>query len=293
MKVLITGITGLIGSATASLLRDRGDEVVGVSRQAKAGVVQWDPARGDLDVVKLEGFDAVVHLAGETIAGRWTRAKKRRILESRTGSTDLISRSIASLRHKPSVLVSGSGIGFYGECGPDEIDETAPKGSGFLADVCESWEEATRPATDAGIRTVHARTGLVLAAGGGALRPLAWATKMFVGGPLGSGTQMWSWISLADEARAIVHLIDSDVCGPVNLTAPSPSTQIDIVRELAEQMGRPARVRAPRLALETVLGEMSTELIFQSCAARPTVLMQSGFRFEHRDLPTAVAAALS
>lgn len=292
VKVIITGITGLIGSAVKSLLVQSGHEVVGVSRSAGPNLIQWDLDERKIDAAAIEGADAIVHLAGETIAGRWTDAKKQRILESRTTSTQLLADTVAGLDSPPSVFVSGSAVGYYGNCGDEVVDESAPVGDAFLSDVCQRWEAAADPAREAGVRVVHPRTGIVLDPSGGALKPLILATKLFVGGKLGSGRQMWSWISLEDEARAIVHLIESELAGPVNLTAPNPASQFEVAKELAGQLGRPSFVPTPKFALELVMGQMAEELIFQSCAAVPRVLLEDGFEFSHPDLASGIASAL-
>ena len=292
MKVVITGITGLIGSAVKDLLEAEGHEVLGVSRRSGEDLVQWDLDARQIDAAALEGADAVVHLAGETIAGRWTDSKKRRIRESRTVSTDLLATTIAGLDSPPKVFVSGSAVGFYGDCGDRVVDESAPVGDGFLAQLCVDWEAAADPARAVGIRVVHPRTGIVLDPGGGAMKPLILATKLFVGGKLGSGRQMWSWISLRDEARAIVHLINSELEGPVNLTSPNAASQYEIAKELASQLGRPSFVPTPRFALELLMGQMAEELIFQSCAASPSVLLGDGFVFGEPDLASGIASAL-
>ena len=292
MKIVITGITGLIGSALADVLRAAGHEVVGVSRRSGDGLVQWDLEERRIDRDALEGVDAIVHLAGETIGGRWTKEKKRRILESRTVSTSLLAETITQLDAPPKVFVSGSAMGFYGDTGTTVVDETAPRGEGFLADVVVAWEEAAAPVADTDVRLVFPRTGLVLDPSGGALKPLLMATKLFVGGPLGNGKQIWSWISLHDEVQALVHLIEHELEGPVNLTAPNPVTQREMAKELAKLLGRPSFMPAPKFAVTSILGEMGEELIFTSSDVRPAALQASGFEFAHEHVRDGLAAAI-
>lgn len=291
MKVVITGITGLIGSALAARLRADGHEVVGVSRSAGPDTIQWDLGARQVDAGALDGCDAIVHLAGETIDGRWSEAKKQRILESRTVSTEMLAQTITSLDSPPAVFVSGSAIGYYGDTGTDVVDETTGPGDSFLADVTVAWEEAATPAATAA-RVVHPRTGIVLHPDGGALKPLLLATKLFVGGPLGSGQQIWSWITLHDEVEALVHLIESDLAGPVNLTAPNPVTQRAMAKELASILGRPSFMPAPKFAVTTVLGEMADALIFTSADVRPSALEASGFSFAHPTIDVGLRAVL-
>jgi uncharacterized protein len=292
MKVVITGITGLIGSALAKRLSDAGHEVVGVSRRPGPNTIVWDLEARTIDTAALEGADAIVHLAGETISGRWTADKKRRIMDSRVVSTELLASTIATLEHKPKVFVSGSAIGLYGHTGSDVVDETSPAGSGFLSEVTVAWEAAAAPIAAAGVRLVYPRTGIVLDPSGGALKPLLLATKMFVGGPLGDGKQMWAWITLHDEVEALVHLINSDLEGPVNLTAPNPVSQRVMAKQLAKILGRPSFMPAPKFAVTAVLGEMADALIFTSADVRPTKLLGSGFGFAHSTIDEGLCAAL-
>jgi uncharacterized protein (TIGR01777 family) len=293
VKVLITGITGMIGSALGARLRAAGHEVVGVSRTPAPGTITWDLDAGSIEAGALDSVDAVVHLAGEPIDGRWTAKKRRRIVDSRIRSTALLADALAAADAPPKVFVSGSAIGFYGDRPGETVDETSPRGNGFLADLCVSWEAAAVPASRAGIRVVHPRTGIVLDASGGALKPVLLATKFFVGGPLGSGDQMWSWITLDDEVSALMHLLHADVEGHVNLTAPCAVSQRQFAQELGRQLGRPARMPAPRFALRALLGEMADGLIFASCDAKPNVLAASGFRFAQPALRDGLASVLA
>jgi len=293
MKVAISGITGLIGKALGDRLVARGDEVVGISRQNGHNLIRWDVDAGEIDVDQLAGVEAVVHLAGEPIDGRWTKAKKARILDSRTKSTALLATALCELDVSPNVFVSGSAIGYYGDTGSVVVDESSPAGSTFMADVAQAWERAAQPAVESGMRVVYPRTGIVLDRSGGALKPLLLATRLMIGGPLGDGSQIWSWISLHDEVAALVHLLDTDIEGPVNLTAPHPVTQRVMAKELGAVLGRPSVMRTPKLALKLALGELAEALIFTSADVRPKRLVESGFSFEHRSIDLGLRAALS
>jgi len=292
VKVIITGRSGLIGSALSRRLAGQGHEVTGMSRHPGPGELGWDPASGSIDAGGFEGADAVVHLAGESIDGRWTPDKKRRIRESRVVGTTLVAETIAGLDPPPGVLVSGSAINIYGDRGREVVTESTPPGSSFLAGVCVEWEGAARPAAEAGVRVVHPRTGLVLAPDGGALARMLPVFKLFAGGRLGSGEQMWSWISLADEVAALEYLLDHDIEGPVNLTAPNPVSNRQFATTLGEVLGRPAILPAPAPALRLVLGEMAEELVLTSMDIRPEVLTRSGFTFTHPELGPALRAVL-
>ncbi|RMH77154.1 MAG: TIGR01777 family protein [Actinomyces sp.] len=301
-RVAVTGATGLIGRALVESLTAEGHAVTRILRRPPdpgadpdgTDHVLWDPATGHIDAAGLEGVDAVVHLAGEPIAShRWTDEQKARIRDSRVAGTRLLARTLARLDQPPRVLVSGSAIGVYGDRGDDPIDETAPPGDDFLAQVCVEWEGATEEAADAGIRVAHARTGIVLSGRGGALARMLPLFRLGLGGRLGSGRQWWSWISLTDEVAALRWLVDHDVAGPVNLTAPRPVTNAEFTRTLARVLRRPALVPAPRFALGLVLGrELADALLFTSARVLPVRLAESGFSFAHDDLATALAAEL-
>ncbi|MCY3948692.1 MAG: TIGR01777 family oxidoreductase [Acidimicrobiaceae bacterium] len=304
MRVAITGIRGLIGGALAASLRADGHEIVGISRRSDpvgaAGAddatteraVAWDVAAGTIDASALEGLDAIVHLAGESIGGRWTAARKAAIMSSRVDSTRLLARVIGELDAKPSVFVCGSAIGFYGDRGEEELTEWSLPGDGFLADVCMRWERAAVPIPDAGVRLVRIRTGLVVGPGAEAIERMAKITRLGAGGPLGSGRQWWSWISLEDEVRAVRHLIDSDASGAFNLTVPNPVRQRDFQRALSAALGRPSFMPAPRFAIRAALGEMGQALLLDSTRVMPDALTDDGFAFSHPDLPGALADAI-
>lgn len=291
MKIVITGGSGLIGSALTELLVGRGHDVRTVSRSADRGDIVWDLDNGSIDAEGLEESDAIVHLAGESIAGRWTAKKKQRILSSRVRSTALLADAVAHLDAPPTVFVSGSAIGYYGDTGGEPVDESGPAGDDFLADVTRQWERAAAPIANSS-RLCFARTGIVLSPSGGALGPLVLATKFFVGGPLGSGRQIWSWISLQDEVRALAHMIDTEIEGPVNLTAPNPVSQREVVTALGKVLRRPTFMPAPKFAVTTVLGEMAEALIFTSANVVPGKLSASGFEFEHSHVREALEAVL-
>ncbi len=295
VRVAITGSNGLIGTALRrSLEHDDHDVVPIVRRPGLPGTVHWDIDRGYIDAAALEGLDAVVHLAGEGIGDkRWTDEQKRKILESRAKGTGLLATALAGLATKPWVLVSGSAVGVYGDRGDEQLTEASPPGSGFLADVVTAWEAAAAPAEAAGIRVVKIRTGIVLDRDGGALAKMASIAKLGVLGKLGSGRQWMSWITLTDEVRAIRFLIDSDISGPVNLTAPAPVTNAVLTKALGRVLHRPTVVPVPRFGPKLLLGrEMATELLLQGQRALPDVLLDAGFEFKHDDIESALRDVL-
>ena len=295
MRVIISGASGLIGSALWGELRSDGHDVVKlVRRPAGAGEVQWDPAGGVLPVDALEGADAVVHLAGAGIGDhRWTTEYKAEILSSRVRSTTLLAETIAACTHRPPVLLSGSAIGIYGPSDGRELDEQSPLGSGFLADVCRQWEAAALPAAAAGTRVAYLRTGIVLTPKGGALKKMLPLFKFFAGGRFGKGTQWQSWISLPDEVGAIKHLLTAEVTGPVNLTAPNPVTNAGFAKLLGQALGRPSVLPVPSFGPKLLLGsELADALLFTGQNVLPTVLTKSGYRFQHSRLDAAFADLL-
>ncbi|MFI0526353.1 MAG: TIGR01777 family oxidoreductase [Ilumatobacteraceae bacterium] len=296
MRVIISGASGLIGSALCSELRSGQHDVVTlVRRPAGAGEIQWDPANGVLPADALEGADAVVHLAGAGIGDhRWTAEYKREILDSRVRSTTLLAETIASCTQRPPVFLSGSAIGIYGASDDRELDEQSPVGSGFLADTCRQWEAAALPAAAAGTRVAYLRTGIVLTPKGGALKKMLPLFKLFAGGRFGNGKQWQSWISLPDEVGAICHLLTSDVEGPVNLTAPNPVTNAGFVKVLGKAMGRPSVLPVPSFGPKLLLGsELAEALLFTGQNVLPKVLQHSGYHFRHPRLDEAFAALLS
>jgi len=297
MKVLVTGATGLIGTALCDALRERDDLAIAITRGRHGpGELSWDPERGELEADRLEGADAIVHLAGESIGNaRWTPETKRRILESRTKGTTLLAKTVASLVDPPRVLVSGSAIGYYGDRGDDVLTEESVPGGGFLSDVAVRWEESVAAADQAGIRTVRVRTAIVLAREGGALARLLLPFKLGLGGRIGSGRQWMSWIALEDEVGAILHAIDhEDVIGAMNATAPNPVTNRDFTETLGHVLNRPTKVPTPLTALKLRYGdELVRELLCSSQRVEPHVLHETGYTFRHPRLADALHAALA
>lgn len=303
MKIAITGASGLIGRALTSSLTAEGHQVIPVVRRpnsATPDAIEWNPAAGTIEASKFEGVDGVVHLAGAGIGDhRWSDSYKREILESRTKGTELLALTLASLAAPPSVLVSGSAIGFYGDTADIAVDETAPAGDDFLAKVCVDWESAAAPAAAAGIRVPFLRTGIVLTADGGALAKMLPLFRFGLGGRMGSGKQWWSWISMADEIGAIRWLLDHDVSGPINATAPSPVTNSQFTKALGEAMHRPTFAPVPSFGPKLLLGaELADALLFTSARVVPRALEASGYSFAHptigaalRDVLTSKAAA--
>jgi uncharacterized protein (TIGR01777 family) len=299
MRIVVSGASGLIGTALRRRLHQEGHDVVQlVRRPPRAGQVRWDPADGDLDPVVLEGADAVVNLGGAGIGDkRWTKARKRLILDSRVDGTALLARTIAALDDPKPVFLSASAIGIYGDRGDERLTEESPPGSpadDFQTEVTIAWEAAARPAWGAGARTALLRTGIVLDGEGGALGRMLLPFKLGIGGRIGSGEQWWSWIGLPDTVRAIAHLLSSDIEGPVNVTAPTPVTNAEFTRSLGAVLHRPTILPVPRLALSTLLGEeLAESLVYTSAKVIPQKLLDDGFVFEEPELRPALEAALT
>lgn len=293
MRVLITGASGFIGTALSAALVARGDEAVPLRRGGNGQGPGWDIDAGRVDDDALVGIDAIVHLAGASILPPWTETKKRRILESRVGGTALISAAAAA--SGTPVLVSASGMDFYGDRGDDILTESEPRGDGFMAGVAAAWEDATAAAVEGGVRVANLRTSLVLDASGGSLPKMMLPFRLFVGGPIGGGRQWWSWITLEDEVRAILHILDdTEVRGPVNLAAPNPVRNEDFMRALGTAMGRPSWFPAPTFLLKTVLGSDAADaLLLESKRVQPAVLQASGFEFSHIDIGRAMERAVT
>jgi uncharacterized protein len=303
MRIAITGATGLIGSALAQNLADDGADVVRLVRRPPAvgsehgaGEVRWDPAAADGGVSpeSLAGLDAVVHLSGAPIAGGWwTAARKRELRASRIASTATLIRAVLAAPRPPPVMLVASAIGWYGDTGDREVDESAPAGRGFLSDLVRDWEAAARPAADAGVRVVNLRSGIVLSRRGGMLKPLLLPFRLGLGAQIGPGTQYLSWISIEDHVRACRFLLaDSQLTGPVNLTAPLAVTNAEFTAALARQLHRPAFLKAPAWLVRGALGELSGELL-SSYRVRPARLEEAGFTFRYPQIGQAIAAALA
>lgn len=296
VTVVVTGATGLIGAVLVERLRLRGHHVRRLVRSASRAVegdVVWDPSRDELPPSALEGANAIVHLAGEPIAHRWTAARKRTIRESRVRSTELLARTAASLVSRPRVFLSGSAVGYYGDRGEEVLGESSAPGADFLAGVAVEWERATARAADAGIRVVLLRSGVVLSARGGALAKLLPIFRLGAGGPLGSGRQWMSWIALDDHLRAIEHaLFTESLRGPANLAAPNPVTNAAFATTLGRVLSRPALVPVPAFALELLYGEMARSTLLSSQRAAPLALTASGFEFAHPTLEGALREEL-
>ncbi len=282
MDVVVAGSHGLIGSALVPALREHGHRVRRLVRRAPTGAdeIGWDPDHGRLEADALVGVDAVVNLAGAGIGDRRLTASYRRtVLSSRTRTTGLLAATLAGMADGPRVLIQGSAVGAYGERGEEVLREDEPYGGTVVAGIVRQWELAARDAQDAGVRVTYLRTGIVLAAHGGALARLLPLIRLGVGGPLGSGRQWWSWITLADEVAAIEHLLGADVSGPVNIVA-EPARNAEVVKALAAAMHRPAVLRVPTWALRAALGEFSQEIV-GSVRAVPDTLVASGFVHEY------------
>jgi uncharacterized protein (TIGR01777 family) len=296
MKIVVSGASGLIGTQLVAKLSSSGHELVRlVRRSPRSGEIQWNPKSGTLDAAALEGADAVIHLSGAGIGDkRWTDGYRKEILESRTATTALLAKTMASLSRKPSVFLSGSAIGIYGARNDEQLTEVSTHGTGFLAEVCEQWEAAAQPAVDAGIRTVYLRTGIVLSPKGGALKKLLPLFKLGVGGKFGNGKQWQSWISIDDEIGAIEHLLTANVSGAVNLTAPNPVTNAEFTKVLASVLKRLAIVPVPTFAPKILLGgELADALLFTGQRVIPAALNASGYTFKHTTLESALRSLLS
>lgn len=288
-RIAVAGSSGLIGGALCHSLRERGDDVVRLVRRPveHPSEVQWDPSTKHLDPKVLADVDAVVNVAGASLgARRWSPAFKNELIRSRTDGTTALATAIAATG-RPIHLVNGSAVGYYGDRGDEVLTEESTAGSGFLVDLVHAWEGATEPARAAGAPVARLRTGIVLAPDGDAIKTLLRLTRLGLGGPLGNGRHYWSWITLADHVRAVQHVLDTTLEGPVNLTGPEPSRQRDIVAEMGRQLHRPTFLPAPAFALRAVVGEMADDIV-ASQRAVPERLQETGFRFTHDTLTRAV-----
>lgn len=293
MNILVSGSSGLIGSALVDFLASVRHEVtrlVRSKRKQNLKEIRWDPAAGNIDLAGLEGVNAVVHLAGESIAGgRWTKGRKARVLNSRVKGTRLLCESLASLAPPPAVLASASAVGYYGDRGEEILDEESLAGSGFLAAVCHEWEDATQPAARAGIRVVHLRLGMVLSGSGGALATMLTPFRLGLGGRLGRGRQYVSWIALDDVVHAIYHCLTYEsLHGPVNLVSPNPVTNREFTTRLGAVLKKPTLIPAPAAVLRLMLGQMADELLLASTRVQPTRLSATGYRFRYPELDGAL-----
>jgi len=296
MRILLTGSSGLIGRALMPLLTAGGHEVIHLIRSrapTATGQISWNPSGGIIPADNLEGFDAVVHLAGETVAGRWTARKKARILESRAKGTQLLSESLAQLRHPPGVLVSASAVGFYGDRNDEIVNEASPAGSLFLSEVATAWEVATEPAARSGIRVVNLRIGFVLSATGGGLAMMLLPFKLGVGGRVGNGRQYLSWVALDDVLGAVMHVLASDALrGAVNVVAPHPVTNLEFTKTLGHVLRRPTIFPMPAFAARLAFGEMADNLLLATTRVEPSRLLATGYQFRFPELEAALRHVL-
>ena len=302
MKVLLSGASGLVGTALSKSLSSDGHQVLRLVRgsfpASDADAIAWSAVEGTVDTQALAAhgrLDAVVHLAGEGIANRrWTKAQKARLRDSRVIGTRGLAEAVAELPEPPGVLVSASAIGWYGDRGAEWVDETDEPGEMFLSDVCRDWEAATTPAREAGIRVVNHRIGVVLSANGGALTKMLLPFKLGLGGRVGSGDQYWSWITLDDLVASIRHVIDTEtISGPVNAVAPAPSTNLEFTKSLGNALRRPTIFPMPAFVARLMLGQMADELLLGGARIRASVLEQTGFQWTHRELDEALVDVLS
>jgi uncharacterized protein (TIGR01777 family) len=289
-RILVSGVSGPIGAALLPSLKTRGYDVVRMVREGTRGAatteeqVSWDPAK-PIAPATVSGFDAVIHLAGESIVGRWTNDKKKKIRDSRVAGTTALAEALAHAKDKPQVLVCSSAIGYYGDRGSEVLSEESAPGEGFLPDVCREWEAATKAAIDAGIRTVQIRTGVVLSPTGGALGKMLMPFKMGVGGKIGDGCQWMSWIDVQDMVGAIHHILKSDLLqGPVNMVAPKPVTNAEFTKTLASVLSRPAVFPVPAFVVKLAFGEMGETVLLGSQRVEPTQLVASGYPFRFSEL---------
>ena len=292
-RILVTGVSGPIGAALLPSLQSGGTQVIRLVRGPanNAEQISWDPL-APLSPAAVSGFDAVIHLAGESVVGRWTDAKKKAIRDSRVLGTRNLATALTKSDAKPGVLVCASAVGFYGNRGDELLREESPSGQEFLPEVCREWEEASRIAANAGIRTVNIRIGLVLSPTGGALGSMLTPFKLGLGGRLGSGQQWWSWIHVDDIVGAIHHALDTQsLSGPVNLVAPNPTRNAEFTKILASVLGRPALFPVPEFALRAALGRAAAqELLLASQRVEPAKLAASGYSFRFRELRAALAS---
>jgi uncharacterized protein len=289
VKVVVSGASGLIGSALVPTLLEQGHEVLRLVRRepASTGEVRWDPAAGELDPRELDGVDAIVNLSGENIGQRWTASRKREIVASRVRATDLLARTAAALDPPAAVLVCAGGAGIYGDRGDEIVTEESALGEGFEADVVRAWEAAAEPAREAGIRVVNFRQGMVLGKDGGALQRMLLPFKLGIGGRVGDGRQWWTWVARDDVSAAYAFVLGTDIAGAVNLCAPNPVTCTQFTDALGKALHRPTILPAPAFAIRALYGEMGDNVLLRGRRALPARLLDAGFEFS---LPTIDAA---
>jgi uncharacterized protein (TIGR01777 family) len=297
MDIVISGSSGFIGSALQPYLAAAGHRVRRLVRpggQAEPGDVAWDPAAGCLDAPALDGCDAIVHLAGENIGKRWTAARRERIRRSRVGGAALLAKTAARMIRRPAALLSASAVGYYGDRGEEPLTEESPPGEGFLADLCQEWEAACRPAAEAGVRVANLRFGIVLHPSGGALKRMLPAFRLYLGGRLGGGRQFWGWVVREDVLSAVAWALEQEaLSGPLNVTSPNPVTNRTFTAALAHALGRPAVLPAPAFALRLAFGRMADETLLASARALPQRLQASGFAFRWPELEPALRTMLA
>jgi uncharacterized protein len=293
-RVLVSGVSGPIGAALLPSLKSRGFQVTRLVRGQPSGEdqISWDPAKPPAPE-SISGFNAVIHLAGESVVGRWTSGKKTKIRDSRVLGTRNLAQSLAQAKDRPRALISASAVGYYGDRGEELLREESPSGSGFLAEVCREWEAATQPASEAGIRTVQIRIGVVLSPSGGALQKMLPPFRMGVGGNIGSGRQWMSWIHIQDLVGAVHHILKTDLLqGPVNMVAPKPVTNAEFTKTLGSVLSRPTVFPVPALIAKLAFGQMAEEVLLGSQRVEPAKLIASGYPFQYSDLRKALEAVL-
>ena len=297
MKIIVSGSSGLIGTALVRALKAKDYTVLSLVRRKPINdsEIFWEPLNGKIDTNKPNDSNCVINLSGENIAsGKWTEDKKKKILESRIKTTNLLCNTLLNLDKPPSTLISASAVGYYGNCWDNETTENSPHGCGFVADVCRQWESTTQICKEAGIRVVNCRFGVVLSESGGALKKMLPAFKIGLGGRIGTGQQYMSWISIDDCIRALLYLIENkNIKNAVNITAPEPVTNSEFTKALAKSLKRPSISPVPEFLIKTLFGEMGKELLLEGCKVIPEKLLKSGFKFKHSDIDSALKEILN